>query len=214
MADELLGQQLLRHDLKDVHGGGVGGDDDVGPHTGGQLLVQGDLGVPVLHNGFLDEVGAGHRLLYGHGKGDPGVDGLHVLRLDLALLGEGVQLGAQGGLGLLPGGLRPGPHGHLIAAHGVHLGDAGAHGTGAQHCDLLDVLQCFHNLNTSKNLSSCKDCVLGGVQRLAPLGMCFSRPHFEGNSKGAALDCFKDCVLEGFSKRFALGDVFSRPHFF
>ena len=43
-------------------------------------------------------------------------------------------------------------------------------------------------------------------------GTSFSRPHFEGTSKGAALDCFKDCVLEGFSKCYALGErIFPTP---
>ena len=44
-----------------------------------------------------------------------------------------------------------------------------------------------------------------GASKCYAHGERFSRPHFEGNSKGTALDCFKDCVLK---------ERLSRPHFF
>ena len=146
MADDLLREKLLGNDLEDVQRGGVGRDDDVGGDAGGELLIERDLGVAVLDDGLLNEIGALDSLLDGHGKVDAVKDGLLAL-MQQALLGEGVQLAVEGGDGLVAGGLAAGPHGDMVAAHGVGLGNAGAHGARAQNGDLFDVCKGLHCKN-------------------------------------------------------------------
>ena len=140
MTDDLLRQKLLRYNLKNIQSGGIGGNDYVLRHTGGQLLIQRLFGLLVLYNGFLDKISAGHGFFHRQGKIHPPQNGLHVLRLQFSFLHEGLQLRFQSSFGLFPGLFRPGPHGNLVAAHSIGLGNARSHGSCAQHGNLFDVL--------------------------------------------------------------------------
>ena len=139
VTDDLLGQQLLRYDLKNIQRRGVGCDNHVGCNALRQLPIQLSLGVPILYDGLLNKVRTGYSLLHGHGKAHTAENCVDVALRNLTLLRKRLQLGMQRRNSLFTGLFGARPHGDLITAHGVGLCNTGAHGSGAQYRDLLDI---------------------------------------------------------------------------
>ncbi len=142
-ADEPLGRADAGCQLGDRQRRGVGGDHALGADLGGDLLQHLELEVEVLGGGFDHQLRILEHAVVG-ADADPAQGGELVVFAEGALAHLAVEVLADGGQGLFQGALGDVQQGHVKARLGADLGDAVAHGAGADHPDIRKIhLQLF-----------------------------------------------------------------------
>ncbi|MCY1422931.1 hypothetical protein D9M71_386310 [compost metagenome] len=145
-ADHALWVSEFGGQAGDRQRGGVAGQDAVGAAQAFQLAEQVALDLQVLDDGFDHQARIGQ---LGDGVGRLQVG--HAGRI-----GSGGQLAALDALGQLPvdagNGLASGARAFVVELDrvpglGCDLGNAGAHGTGADHGDNGVAVECWHGLS-------------------------------------------------------------------
>ncbi|MCY1429379.1 hypothetical protein D9M71_452950 [compost metagenome] len=123
--------------------GGVAGEDAVVAADRFQLGEQAALDLEVLDDG-LDHQGAALEVFQAGGRGQAGDHGVAFGGVQLAGVDALAELLGDAGDGLGGGAFAGVEQGDRMAGLGSHLGDAGAHGAGADHRDGGVFMQCGH----------------------------------------------------------------------
>ncbi|MDT4846273.1 hypothetical protein FQZ97_802890 [compost metagenome] len=154
-ADEAVGARGGGGQLRDRDRRGVRRDDHLGAHQLVHLLEDLELERVVLGGGLDDELRALQVVVVGRALDQRQRGGL-LLGRELFLLDQAVEAARDGGDALVDGGLGHVDHHHVDARYRAGLGDAVAHGAGADDA---------HSLNRHEKCSLKQKKKIGGEGR-------------------------------------------------